>query len=243
MHKSAPSFKLFLSFLSFFSNFAPVQSGVILAIETSVETGSVALVSEEGVIMEREFHAGRKPSSTLWPALEEVMAEAESLSAVVVGTGPGSYNGARVGIAAGQGIALIQGCPTVGLCSFEGVALQSSSALAIGDARRGSFSTQALADGRLKGEVSLLPIDELQEAISHALTDGAEVFCFEEVSRFPLPDEIRAQVNRKQSQAGNLALAYWRRSEEERAQLLEVPLQPNYLRDPHITVSKRRSLL
>ena len=93
-----------------------------LAIETSVATGSVALWRDGCIVLERSFLAGRKPSATLWPALEEVMAEVRDLTAIVVGTGPGSYNGTRVGIAAAQGIALVHGCGVAPLCSFEGVA-------------------------------------------------------------------------------------------------------------------------
>ena len=65
----------------------PVLS--LLAIETSVETGSVALLRDGELVCERSFVAGRRPSATLWPSLEEVMGEVEMLTAVVVGIGPG----------------------------------------------------------------------------------------------------------------------------------------------------------
>lgn len=216
---------------------------MVLAIETSVETGSVALVSPSGVVLERSFFAGRKPSSTLWPALAEVMAEASELTAVVVGTGPGSYNGTRVGIAAGQGISLIKNCPTVGLSSFEGVPLKTEAALAIGDARRKSYSAQPLTAGRVAGQFALLSAVELVQVIESSLGAGQEVFCFEDVDRFPLPEPLCERVQQKFSQAGLLGKAYWDRSEAERFLLTEQVLQPRYLRDPHITVGKRFSLL
>lgn len=243
MPKSGASFKLFLPFPAFFPYFPPVRSGMILAIETSVETGSVALVSPDGVVIERSFFAGRKPSATLWPALVEVMEEAAELTAVVVGTGPGSYNGTRVGIAAGQGIALIRGCPTVGLSSFEGVSLETGAALAIGDARRKSFSAQTLSAGMMEGHFALLSAEELAEKVEASLNADREVFCFEDVARFPLPDSLLNQVQQKFSQASLLGKAYWDRSDAERLRLTKQLLQPSYLRDPHITVGKRASLL
>jgi tRNA threonylcarbamoyl adenosine modification protein YeaZ len=219
-----------------------VSKEVALVIETSVETGTVALVGEDGVVLARSFHAGRKPSAALWGPLEEVMTEVNELAVVVGGLGPGSYNGVRIAIAAAQGIGLMKGCPVVGLCSFEGVGLAGKS-LAIGDARRGTFSAQALVSGRCEGKVALVDGDALVRRVGEALAEGREVFCFEEVGRFPLPKELAARVARKQSQAGLLGKAFWERSPEEQAALETRVLEPIYLRAPHITVGKRGPLL
>jgi tRNA threonylcarbamoyl adenosine modification protein YeaZ len=219
----------------------PVRS--VLAIETSVETGSVAFWSEGALLAERSFLAGRKPSGTLWPALEEVMQEVRSLDAIVVGIGPGSYNGSRVGIAAAQGIALVHECAVAPLCSFEGVVPASDRSLAIGDARRGSFSLQRVVKGQIEGEFELVDQEALSAAILQSHEDGREVFSFDSPERFALPDSITEIIVRRQSEAKNLVAAYFRRSPKEQEALSQALPEPFYLRDPHITIGKRKSLL
>lgn len=214
-----------------------------LAIETSVETGSVALWRKDEIVIERTFLAGRKPSATLWPALEEVMAEVEILDAIIVGTGPGSYNGSRVGIAAAQGIALVHGCGVAPICSFEGVAAATENALAIGDARRKSFSMQKVVHGRIEGRFELGDVDELSTAILESLAKGEEVFSFDRSERFPISEELQAQIQFRQSEAGRLAAAFAKRTSAEQDALKKTLAEPFYLRDPHITVGKRKSLL
>ncbi len=220
-----------------------MSSAQILAIETSVETGSVALLDHKEVREELEFFAGRKPSSGLWPALEGLFPRVSDLSAVVVGLGPGSYNGARIGIAAAQGIALVQNCPVIGLSSFEGVRLEGREAIAIGDARRGSYSIQVLAHQRPQGIPSLVSKNELIDTIQEAIRTDREVFCFENIQRFQLPEGLQQHVIRRESKASQLGRAYQERSATEKAILAEHVVEPRYLRDPHITSSKRGSLL
>lgn len=220
-----------------------MPSPSLLAIETSVETGSVALLRDGVLILERSFEAGRRPSASLWPSLEEVMQEVEELSAIVVGIGPGSYNGSRVGIAAAQGIAVVHGCEVAPVCSFEGVATSGAQALAIGDARRGSFSLQAMSDGRLHGDFSLLDQEGLVETLEKAQQEEREVFSFDAASRFPVPEELQKTIAHRQSSAVLLAKAFLKRNESEQESLFRLPPQPFYLRDPHITLSKRKSLL
>ena len=214
-----------------------------LAIETSVATGSVALWGADGLILERSFLAGRKPSATLWPALEEVMARVEGLDAIIVGIGPGSYNGSRIGIAAAQGIALVHECGVAPLCSFEGVAPTTKKALAIGDARRKSFSVQGVVNGRIDGDFTLVEAEELSKAIQKSSQQGEEVFSFDPPERFPVGAELQNTIQFRQSEAGRLARAFAQREPSARDALMQSLAEPFYLRDPHITTSKRKSLL
>lgn len=59
----------------------------------------------------------------LMPLLGEVMAEAGAdwaeLAAIGVGTGPGSFTGARVSVAAARGLALGLGIPAIGVSLLE----------------------------------------------------------------------------------------------------------------------------
>ncbi|MGC4013199.1 MAG: hypothetical protein QM755_01595 [Luteolibacter sp.] len=64
---------------------------------------------------EREFCSDRSHNAVLLGPLGELMAglSPEDIGLVLVGSGPGSYSGTRVGIAAAQGVALAAGCPVV----------------------------------------------------------------------------------------------------------------------------------
>ena len=79
----------------------------ILAIETSTRQGSVALRLGGRVEFAETFASQRSHNSQLFAPLEKALEIAERrITLVVVGTGPGSYTGARIGIAAGQGVAI-----------------------------------------------------------------------------------------------------------------------------------------
>ena len=171
------------------------------------------------------------------------MADIKSLKAIVVGIGPGSYNGSRVGIAGAQGIALVHDCPVASICSFEGVATATEDALAIGDARRGSFSLQRIRAGRIEGDFSLVELEMLETAIAANAQENREVFSFDPVDRFPVREDLQGMIQRRQSKAGLLAKAFANRTLEEQRTLFAALPEPFYLRDPHITVGKRKSLL
>jgi tRNA threonylcarbamoyladenosine biosynthesis protein TsaB len=62
-------------------------------------------------------------SEGLMPAIDSLLQQTrisqQDLSAIACVVGPGSYTGLRVGIATGQGLALNQNLPCVGLSSFD----------------------------------------------------------------------------------------------------------------------------
>lgn len=67
----------------------------------------------------------RGHAERLFPMIEDVLAEAGigfgDLTRVAVCTGPGSFTGLRVGVAAARGLALGCGIPAVGITRFEAV--------------------------------------------------------------------------------------------------------------------------
>ena len=84
--------------------------------------------------------AGR--GGALFSALEEILREAPNIRRVVVGVGPGSYNGVRSAIAAAWGIATAREIPLVGISSILG--LDDAGYCAVGDARREQYFLAAL---------------------------------------------------------------------------------------------------
>jgi tRNA threonylcarbamoyladenosine biosynthesis protein TsaB len=96
---------------------------LILHIDTSTESASVAL-SESGQERTKRTCAGQKDqASFLQPAIHEMLTEinhpVRSLSAVAVTVGPGSYTGLRVGLASAKGICFALNIPMITLTTTE----------------------------------------------------------------------------------------------------------------------------
>ena len=89
-----------------------IKNHIILALETSVAQATMILTSESGILSQKSFRSERSQECDLFTPLLDLLSKipsGEKLSAVVVGIGPGSYNGTRVGIATAQAIARLGG--------------------------------------------------------------------------------------------------------------------------------------
>jgi tRNA threonylcarbamoyladenosine biosynthesis protein TsaB len=210
-----------------------------LFIESSTPRASLALLRGSVVVFEESFTGDRSHNALLFAPLERALAylsPGESLAEVVIGTGPGSYSGTRVGIAAGQGVALVHGCPAVGLSSLLAVPAAEEGALAAGDARRGSAWRARVASGST--EPQLCGAGELAEEIRATLEHGRPVFSLETVAKVGLPEELAARVSLQHPEALLLAKAWLGLAADARAALAALPVQPAYLRPPHVTEAK-----
>jgi tRNA threonylcarbamoyladenosine biosynthesis protein TsaB len=117
---------------------------VACAIETSTRQPSLALWAA-GRARSVDLAGERPHASDLLPALDQLLAAAGlapgALEAVIVGTGPGSYTGLRVGCATALGLArgtgaLLRGVPSVEALVFDGVPAGGQAGVLI-DARAG----------------------------------------------------------------------------------------------------------
>jgi tRNA threonylcarbamoyl adenosine modification protein YeaZ len=91
---------------------------VILAFDTSTAACTAALFDDEGVcIASRDELIGRGHAEQLAPMVAELL-EGREADTVLVGVGPGSFTGIRVGIAAAHGLALGWGAELYGLSSL-----------------------------------------------------------------------------------------------------------------------------
>ena len=83
--------------------------GCVVGIETSWRLGSLALAIDGSVVARRFLTKPSAHAAGLIPALREVLDEVKAgvgdLAGVVVGAGPGSFTGVRIGAAAAKGLA------------------------------------------------------------------------------------------------------------------------------------------
>jgi tRNA threonylcarbamoyladenosine biosynthesis protein TsaB len=219
----------------------------VLVIETSTPAASLARVDAAGTLEKREFTSDRSHNALIFPPLGELVAglPAGGLGLVLVGSGPGSYSGTRVGIAAAQGVAIAHGCQAVAFPSILGLPQAENGApyLVIGDARRGSFWTAEIENFSLKTEPSLTDIQGLQAAVSAAVAAGHPIVSFEDPARFPLNAETLERVRLGFPTAALLWRAWTNTDDETRARWTAEPPQPMYLKPPHITPAKRSWLV
>lgn len=117
----------------------------LLLIDTCGETGSIAIADDAAVLSAEELPA-RAASSTLLPAIERVLQAAvwsvRDLQGVAVVSGPGSFTGVRVGLAAAKGLCEAVALPLATLSRLEvlGGAAGLSEGFAVLDAGRESSS-------------------------------------------------------------------------------------------------------
>ena len=94
-----------------------------LAIDTSTDTASVALVQDSEVLAELTWRSGQNHSVELLPHLAYLLNQAklslQATSGVIVARGPGSFNGLRVGVSTAKGLAFSLKIPIVGISTLE----------------------------------------------------------------------------------------------------------------------------
>ncbi len=103
----------------------------ILAVDTSTQTCSVALIDDEALIGETTTGLHQTHSKHLMSLIEQLLAVAglriDAVDALAVVRGPGSFTGLRIGISSVKGLAAATGKPAVGVSSLEALAWQCSS--------------------------------------------------------------------------------------------------------------------
>ena len=152
----------------------------ILAIDTALEACSAAVLDTEQAAMSvhESLPMVRGHAEALMPLIARVMERAgldfAALDRIAVTTGPGSFTGLRVGIAAARGIALAAGKPAVGLSTLAAYAApfvaadDTLSVVAVIDARHDHVYLQVFGPG---GRTIVAPrLAPLREALRAAAT-------------------------------------------------------------------------
>lgn len=153
----------------------------ILAIDTALEACSCAILdtTDGGILASATRPMQRGHAETLVPLIAETMKRLRlsfvQIDRVAVTTGPGSFTGLRVGLAAARGIGLAAARPVIGLTTLAALAAphiaedDTVSIVVAIDARHDHVYLQVFGPG---GRVVVTPrIVPAQEA-AHALLNG-----------------------------------------------------------------------
>lgn len=124
---------------------------LILGLDSSAVAGSCALceISGEKTVLVAESFINTKQthSQTLMPMAESMLKSAgigfDKLDRVAVTSGPGSFTGVRIGVAAAKGLGYALGIPCTGVSALHAIALNLTGfngiICAVMDARRSQF--------------------------------------------------------------------------------------------------------
>lgn len=218
----------------------------ILALDSSGLVASVAIVEEEQTIVEYTVNYKKTHSQTLLPMLDEVVKMTEmdlqTIDAIAVSGGPGSFTGLRIGAATAKGLGLALEKPLIHIPTVDGLAYQlygtEGLICPIMDARRSQVYTGVyrFVEGRFEvvEEQMAISVEELIDKLNQYgeqvtfLGDGVPVYGNRlqeglKVSCFFAP----AHQNRQSAAAvGALAVQYYRQGKLESA----TEHQPDYLR-------------
>ncbi len=175
---------------------------LILALDTSSTTGSLAVLRDEKVVGVLSTLTDETYSSRMFRHLEfllkELSLQLDQFDLFAVSAGPGSFTGLRVGLVAAKGWAEVYKKPVVGVSVLEAIAAQSHSTASVlvpvFDARRGEVYFGVYRRGKdslaLEGEECVLRPEEFLRTI--AARPGSSQFAV--IS--PTPEALSGALSR-----------------------------------------------
>ncbi len=216
----------------------------ILALDTSMGACSAAVLRRDGaaqVLFARQEVMARGHAEALLPMVAEVLAEAGlaagEIDLIAATTGPGSFTGVRIAIAAARGLALVSGAKLFGADSLRVMAKAAAEdlgsapfAVAV-DARRGMiyFGLYDGAARKLDGPLLLAPDEaaKLLPATVRVTVGSGGALLTEAASRRGV--EVEAKLPELQPSAAALA------GIADESGETSPTLRPLYLRPPDAT--------
>ena len=230
---------------------------MLLALDTSSSYAALALAEEGKLLAELNWYVGQRHSTELFDCLtwllEQQAVPMAALDGIAVATGPGSFNGVRVGLATAKTLAFALGCPLYGVPTLDvvawGAALAREPVWALLDAGRGQVYAAEYA-AREPSAAGWAPMDGyhiLTPAELAARVTQPVVFCGEwrDETHAALQQALGANARftaalapRRGSWLVELALARAAAGRQDDPAALE----PLYLRRPAITTSTKVAL-
>src|ERR1043166_941620 len=199
----------------------------ILALDLSSARGSIAFLSGDKIEFHREWPNDRKNSGPFFEHLREVQKQFGKPDTIVVGLGPGSYAGTRIAVSAAIGLQIASKAQLLGYPSICAIDCDAPEYCVIGDARRNSFFYARVCDRNLAEGPTLISEAELRTKLVK-LDKKMSIFTTEKLPQFERA-ELRYPAARMLAQLAN----------DSNRVFAQPPLEPMYLREPHITVPKK----
>jgi tRNA threonylcarbamoyladenosine biosynthesis protein TsaB len=199
----------------------------ILALELSSARGSLALFNDGNIVFFREWQNDRKNSGQFFEYLVEVQKQFGKPNTIIVGLGPGSYAGTRIAISAAIGLQAASDSRLIGFASICAIECDGPEYCVIGDARRQTFFFARARKNNLVEGPTLMPEAELRENLDK-VDSKMSIFAIENLPQFE-----RAEIRFPSAKV----LA--RLASDSNRNFAQPPLEPIYLREPHITFPKK----
>jgi tRNA threonylcarbamoyladenosine biosynthesis protein TsaB len=230
---------------------------MLLALDTSTNTASIALVRDERLVAELTWDVGQRHSAELLQRLDWLLetagAKPADLTEIAVATGPGSFNGVRVALTVAKSLCFALGArlaaiPTLDVAAW-GYASAGDPVWALLDAGRGEVYA-AEYPSPSTDPVNWSPVDDYLVLTPQALAEritGRALICgewraeTETILREALGERARfaSQLStRRAVWLAELAMARLRSGRVENPATIE----PLYLRKPAITISKKAGI-
>ncbi|MCL2052237.1 MAG: tRNA (adenosine(37)-N6)-threonylcarbamoyltransferase complex dimerization subunit type 1 TsaB [Lachnospiraceae bacterium] len=191
----------------------------IVAIDSSGLVASVAIVEDEILVAEYNIQYKKTHSQTLLPMLDEIKRITElsfdSVDAIAIAAGPGSFTGLRIGSATAKALGFALEIPLVEIPTLEGMAfnLYGTDKLVcpLMDARRNQVYTgvYAFSPGNILTALvpqCVVPIDEIAEIINKMgrevifSGDGVPIYAEQLASLIKVPFSFApAHLNRQRA--------------------------------------------
>jgi len=163
----------------------------ILGIDTSSKFLNIALSEDESIIKEESYLLDRAHAIELVPRVKELLKKSRvpvnKIGAFVIGVGPGSFTGLRIGVSAVKGFGIASGKPCIGVSSMDTIACNAAGRgvdiVPVIDAKRGQvYAAIYRRNGKNITRASdyiLLPIEKLMKKIKEDalfLGDGLALY-------------------------------------------------------------------
>lgn len=246
---------------------------MLVALDASTSQASIAAVRDGRLAAELTWDVGRRHSQELLVRLQSLLdlcgAGPADLTGVAVALGPGSFNGARVAVAAAKSLVFALGLPLYGFSTLDSIAWGHASpwgtVCAVLEAGRGELyaahyttgaapavTEHAVPEGGLIQVAGRLWRISAYEVLAPAAlaeaTDGEVLICGEwrAETRVALSEVFGPRAHFADELGGRraswlAALALERRAHGAADE--PAKMEPLYLRRPAITVSRKRSPL
>jgi tRNA threonylcarbamoyladenosine biosynthesis protein TsaB len=196
----------------------------ILALELSTARGSIVWLGQEEFF--RDWPNDRKNSGPFFEALASFQKQFGAPETIIVGLGPGSYAGVRIAISAAIGLAAASNARLTGFPSICAMECEEKEYCVIGDARRQSFFFARVRGNNLVEGPTLISEAELREKLDK-LDRKMSIFASEKLPQF---ERVVIRYPSAKILAGL--------AQDSHRNFAQPPLEPIYLREPHITMPK-----